>query len=260
MVTLQAAAGGVSTARFLDALIGSAVALIANAVVDRSTRCGSSAREGPSRCLRELAAALEEVRAGATRPTTSSEIDAAALRRARALDAARRAAPRRAGRRPGDHGTGRRPGVAPGSRSQPYAVALTSIDHARPQHPRPRAAGACRRSSRTTGCPQASVRGRPRARPARSGSSPSTSPTSRAPRSSRPSAPRLSPRHRRPRRNREPLGEHDHRSGARHRRRPAGRDRRRAARGPRRRPPPREHGISPPGQRRGLPGGVKSHP
>lgn len=125
VVTLQAAAGGVSTARFLDALIGSAVALIANALVPIDPL--RIVRREAEPLLRELAATLEQV-ALALETHDLDEINAA-LRRARALD-------QRTERLSAALDVGQETTVwAPTRRRArvelaPYAVALSSIDHA----------------------------------------------------------------------------------------------------------------------------------
>ena len=125
VVTLQAAAGGVSGARFVDALIGSAVALIANALVPIDPL--RIVRREAEPLLRELAATLEQV-AVALEAHDLDEANAA-LRRARALD-------ERTERLSQALDIGHETTVwAPTRRRarvqlEPYAVALTSIDQA----------------------------------------------------------------------------------------------------------------------------------
>ena len=219
VVTLQAAAGGVSTARFLDALIGSAVALIANAVVPIDPL--RIVRREAEPLLRELAATLEQV-ALALETHDLDEINAA-LRRARALD-------ERTERLSTALDVGQETTVwAPTRRRarvelEPYAVALTSIDHAvrNTRVLARRALSAIEQDDRVPAAAFAAVRELASA----IGELALDLADEYAPRSSRPSSCAPGPRDRRPRCHREPLREHDHRPGPRHRRRSAGRHRR----------------------------------
>ena len=125
VVTLQSASDGIFGARFADALIGSAVALLANALVPIDPL--RIVRREAEPLLRELAATLEAVAVA----LVSHDLDdvQAALRRARALDA-------RTERLREALDVGRETTVwAPtrrGARTElePYEAALTSIDHA----------------------------------------------------------------------------------------------------------------------------------
>ena len=125
VVTLQSATGGVSGARFADALIGSAVALLANALVPVDPL--RIVRREAEPLLRALAATLEDV--AAALEAHDVEDAQAAVRRARALDAGTDSL--RDALDVGHETTV----WAPTRRSArteiaPYAVAVTSIDHA----------------------------------------------------------------------------------------------------------------------------------
>lgn len=123
VVTLQAASGSVSGARFVDALIGSAVALLANALVPIDPL--RTVRREAEPLLRELAATLEQI--AVALETNDADEAGAALTRARSLD-------RRTERLSAALDVGRETTMlAPSRRGAradlaPYAAALASID------------------------------------------------------------------------------------------------------------------------------------
>jgi len=123
VVTLQSASSGLSGARFIDALIGSAIALLANALVPIDPL--RTVRREAEPLLRELAATLEQI--AVTLETSDADEAGAALTRARSLD-------RRTEALSEALDVGRETTVlAPSRRGAradlaPYAAALASID------------------------------------------------------------------------------------------------------------------------------------
>jgi uncharacterized membrane protein YgaE (UPF0421/DUF939 family) len=125
VVTLGAATGDVSGARFVDALVGSAIALLGNALVPidplRAVRSEAEPLlRGIAETLREVAEALmaHDHDAAEDAVIHARTLDAGTERLRDALDVGHETtvmAPTRRGARPG---------------IQPYALALTSLDHA----------------------------------------------------------------------------------------------------------------------------------
>jgi uncharacterized membrane protein YgaE (UPF0421/DUF939 family) len=125
VVTLQADASGISADRFVDALVGSAVALLANALVPIDPL--RLVRREAEPLLHELAVALEEV----AMALESHDVEdmQTALRRARGLD--ERIERLREAVDVGRETTTLAP-TRRGARTElePFALAVTSLDHA----------------------------------------------------------------------------------------------------------------------------------